>query len=76
MISKFLLGAMGPQSSGGERRDFVLCIKQEFGNDGPMSVNSIFSEGLLRNLNYIKFNKYRTLYIKKIYKYVKFYNLF
>ena len=42
MISKFLLGAMGPQSCGGERIDFVLCIKQEFGNDGPMGVNSVF----------------------------------
>jgi len=67
---------MGPQGSGGERRDFVLCIKQEFGNDGPMGVNSIFLVGLLRNLNYIKFNKYGTWYIKKIYKYIKFYNLF
>ena len=63
MISKFLLGAMGRQSSGEERGDFVLCIKQEFSNDVPIGVNSVFFFKikkksvyfeLLRNLNYIK----------------------
>ena len=42
MISKFLLGAMGRESSGEERGDFVLCIKQEFSNDVPIGVNSVF----------------------------------